>query len=69
MSGKSMSETERKSRGSAAIRVCPDFYRLVKDVRKKVNVANSDAVATQIIYNGMVFDSDIAKLFYNKKKV
>jgi hypothetical protein len=53
-------------RSSALIRVCPEFNQLVKDVQIKTCV-QSTAQATKVIYNGMIFDTNLATIFQKKK--
>jgi hypothetical protein len=65
----SAQESQRKDRpqGAPLVRICPEFSVLIKDVQQKT-YAQSTAQATKIIYDQMIFDSNIAGIFQRLKK-
>lgn len=67
---KSMSESEKKEKDkqqSVLTRVCPEFHNLLKDVQIKT-YAHGSAQASKIVYDQMIFDTNMASIFQKVRK-
>jgi hypothetical protein len=63
---KSMKLSKNGLGRSVLVRVCPEFGELIKDVQQKT-YAVSTPQATKIIFDQMIFDTNMAGIFQRKK--